>query len=144
MLFGSDLILFPFFFSSYPLCSNLFFYSVWTGVQVAPGDQIIISLTNGGTAVVPYETIGRKLEDGFAFEVPVQNTALSSSVRLQLHREEDVNVSVLEDKKDYNTELKVLLSPSNGAAGEGKSLISLFLSIIVLVALASQYKVRQK
>ena len=52
--------------------------------SVKKGDQIIISLSNGGTVTLSYEVLVNKAEDANEFDVAVRDVPLASSLRLSV------------------------------------------------------------
>lgn len=49
---------------------------------VCKGDQVVISMSNGGVVRLPYDSVVEKAEGGHPFEAPVQGVTLASSVRI--------------------------------------------------------------
>jgi hypothetical protein len=110
------------------LARNPDFHRVITAPSLRPGDRVILSTSNGGSATLSYEMICLKSEESPDFDVPLQNVPLASSLKLslrmqQIQREKSDSVSVHKQISD----VVLLISRDRSLC------ISVVLSVMVLL-----------
>jgi hypothetical protein len=58
--------------------------------RLVPGDEVIISMSNGGSLLLPYRLLADRAEDEIEFELAVQNVPLPSSVRMAIRKDDSL------------------------------------------------------
>lgn len=120
----------------------------WNRIIVVPligqGDQIVISLSNGGTVRLPFDVVQSKSEDGTEFETAVHNVKLASSLRITLTLE-SVNLGSLGNvggrKRDQNlSKMDMIADMAMSLSNDRTTAINLVLSMMVIVVALSSLR----
>lgn len=99
--------------------------------MIRPGDELILSISNGGTVKLTSDQLMDKAEDGMEFEVGVQNVPLASSIRLSVRKYFDDD-GITSDSKQ-RTKLEQLMQLFISLTKERTSAINMVLSMMVIV-----------
>ena len=111
---------------------------------IGKGDQVVISLSNGGIVRMSFEYVQMRCEDGIEFESPVQNVKLASSLKITL-TPEDVNLGSLGiaggRKRNQNmSTLDMLADMAIALSNDRTTAINLVLSMMVIVVAISSLR----
>lgn len=110
--------------------------------SVFPGDQILISISNGGIVRLTQEFLSMKAEDdGIPFESPIQNVTLASSLKIT-STIEDLHL-VSNKSKAYNKKASVLERIYENIillTSERSTSITLVLSVMVMIVTLSSFR----
>jgi hypothetical protein len=120
----------------------------WNRIIAVPligkGDQIVISLSNGGILRMSYDYIQARCEDGAEFETAVQNVKLASSLKITLTLE-SVNLGSLGNaggrKRDHNlSTMDMVADMAMSLSNDRTTAINLVLSMMVIVVALSSLR----
>lgn len=113
--------------------------------NIAKGDQILLSTSNGGIIRLSYDTIVAKCEEGEEFETSIQNVKLASSLKITLTLE-SLNLGSMgaaaggrvREKSVTTTDLLVDMAMT--LSNDRPMAINLVLSMMVLVVAISSFR----
>ena len=120
----------------------------WNRIVTIPligkGDQILISLSNGGIVPLSFDYIQMKCEDGMEFETPVQNVKLASSLKITLSLE-SLNLGSIGTaggrKRDQNgSYMDMVVDMAMSLSNDRTTAINLVLSMMVIVVALSSLR----
>lgn len=111
---------------------------------IGKGDQILLSMSNGGIVRMSYDYIQARCEDGVEFETSVQNVKLASSLKITLSLE-SVNLGSVGNaggrKRDQNlSTMDMLVDMAMSLSNERSTAINLVLSMMVIVVALSSLR----
>jgi len=107
--------------------------------NVCQGDELLISLSNGGIVRLNYNQIIERSENGAEFDAAVTNVSLLSSLRVVLGQEQ-VDLSGRANSGGSPSKFKALVDVAIALTTERGTAINLVLSLMVMVVALSSAK----
>jgi hypothetical protein len=110
--------------------------------QMGQGDQLVLSLSNGGIVRLPFDIVQARSEDGKDFETAVQNVKLASSVKITIQQEE-INLGTIGNlanrKRENLTKMEMVAEMAMSLSNDRTTAINLVLSMMVIVVALSSF-----
>lgn len=112
--------------------------------HIGKGDQILLSMSNGGIVRLTYDTIQAKCEDGNEFETSVQNVKLASSLKITLTLESlnlgSVGTTGGRTRGANVSTMDLLVDMAMALSNERTTAINLVLSMMVMIVALSSLR----
>lgn len=112
--------------------------------HIGKGDQILLSMSNGGIVRLSYDTIQAKCEDGVEFETSVQNVKLASSLKITLTLESlnlgSVGTAGGKERGSKVSTMDLLVDMAMALSNERTTAINLVLSMMVMIVALSSLR----